>query len=306
MNRATVHLAAAALACATVAGVAGSTTRPAQGKDAKKVELKYPPATPQQIEAARKTTEDFAHKTREMVAGIRRIETAHFVIFTPWNRKSDKKLKSVCEKMYRLLCKQFTIPVRENVWVGKCPIFIFDRTEDYETFCKKVDKPGFEKAAGYCRYNTAGMVYIVMNRCRTRTRFYEVLVHEGTHGFTWRYLAHRQLPQWVSEGLADTMAAKLVPAGSASRKYKFATREAILKKKPIAPVFRKVGLNVFDYGIAQSLVRFLIAKDRKAFVQFVTRIKRGVAEADALKQSYDMTHEELEKAWRKKAAKAPR
>ena len=57
---------------------------------------------------------------------------------------------------------------------------------------------------------------------------------------------------------------------------------------------------------AQSLVRFLVARDRKAFVKFVHLMKQGKSEADALKEAYNLTREDLIRLWRGKATKALR
>ena len=66
-------------------------------------------------------------------------------------------------------------------------------------------------------------------------------------------------------------------------------------------VFDKVGLNEFDYGIAQSFVQFLISRDRKTFAKFVTALKQGQSEADALKDCYGFTRQTLVDAWKKAA-----
>ena len=267
---------------------------------------KCPPATPEQIEACRKKAQGWAAETKKFVKNLHQVETKHFLIYSPWNRSGDRKLARVCEKMYKTMCRQFDIPAKENFWVGKCPIFIFDRDEDFVKFCTDVAKRGNPKAAGWCAYDSTGFVFIAMNRCRNRTRFYEVLVHEASHGFVWRYLAHRSIPSWVSEGLAEYMAATLVPKCYAARNYKTATKEAVRKKKDISGIFKEVRLESFDYGIAQSLVRLLIAKDRKGFVKFVTLLKQGKAEAEALEESFGVTHKGLQKAWWKKVSKAVR
>ena len=267
---------------------------------------KYPPTTPEQIEACRKKVVGWTAATKKFVKKLHQVETEHFLIFSPWNKSGDRKLAQVCEKMYKTMCKQFDIPVKENIWVGKCPIFVFDRKEDFEKFCTDVAKRGNPKAGGWCAYDSTGFVFIAMNRSRNRTRFYEVLVHEATHGFVWRYLAHRNIPSWVNEGLAEYMAATLVPKCGAARNYKPATKEAVRKKKDISHIFKEIRLELYDYGIAQSLVRFLIAKDRKAFVRFITLMKQGKSEADALKETFDMTRAQLKKAWRKKVSRSVR
>ena len=287
---------------------AAATSPASESRKASKAEppRKYPQPTAQQIRTAREQAGKFAEKAKELAPGIHLVETDHFLLYTPWDQRADKRLSEVCEKLYAELCRQFDIPPKENIWVGKCPIYIFDRPEAYQEFCREADQQKFSKVAGYCAYDTDGFVYIVMNRGKTRRQFHELLVHEATHGFLWRYVEHRKIPVWVEEGLAEYMASTLMPRCSAARKYKKATKEAVQHNKDVSHIFRRVGLEAFDYGIAQSLVRFLIAKDRKGFARFVTRMKRGAAESEALAAAHGMTHEDLLEAWREAAAKALR
>lgn len=274
---------------------------PAQkDKNAEEV-VKYQKVTPEQIEANRKQAMDYAEAARKRLRiNLRLVETKHFLLFSPWSAKSNKPLERTVEKMYKALSKQFDIPVKENVWAGKCPIYIFDKQKDYVGFTTKIDKAGADKAAGYCRSSTSGFCYVVMGPCKTKTRFYEVLVHEATHGFVGRYLTNRFIPTWVNEGLADYMAATLVPKCSAARKYIAATKNVATKGTDGSRVFEDVGLNSFDYGVSQSLVRFMASRDHKGFIKFIKLIKQdGKTEEDALQEAYGWTHKELYAAWLK-------
>jgi hypothetical protein len=98
------------------------------------------------------------------------------------------------------------------------------------------------------------------------------------------------------------MAARLVPDGSASDKYVSATRKAIKDRIDIRPVFEEVELDSFWYGIAQSLVRYLISQKREAFVALVEDLKDGVATEAALKKHYGLTTDQLAAKWRRAAA----
>lgn len=264
---------------------------------------KYTAATAKQIEANRKLAMTWYAKTRAtVVASMHFIETDHFLIFSAWSRGNDKALRDICEKMYRAMCKQFDIPPAENIWAGKCPIYIFWETRHYEQFTTKVDERRMSAAAGYTAQRGA-FAYIVMNRCETRTRFYEVLVHEATHAFLARYRTNRTVPRWLNEGLAEYMAAELVPGCSAEEKYLSATRTAVRENRNVSSVFKTVEMNNFDYGIVQSIVRFLIARDRKAFIKLIRLIKDGKPEAAALHEAYKLTHAAMLTEWRAAAAK---
>ncbi len=292
---------------AALAADRGQTqAREGENADAEE-DLKYQKPTDEQIAAVRKLTEAYAAKTLEFSPKTHLVETDHFLLYSPWDKSADRQLRDICEKLYKALCKQFDIDPKENIWVHKCALYVFDDTAHFERFCKEVDKIGNPKAGGYCAWNSAGMVYIVMNKCPTRDRFYEVLVHEGTHGFISRYRNNRHIPIWVNEGLAELMAATLVPGCYAETNYVHATRAALRDGKDVRGVFDTVRLEAFDYGIAQSFVRFLIARNRKAFPEFFTLLKtEGKTEADALHEAYKLTREDLVRQWAKTAAKGLR
>jgi len=308
------RLPAAALAAAALlslpagpAAAAKPTSRPAEP-------LKYLPVAPKLIKAFAKQAETWAAEAKKFSPSIHRIETPHFVIYSDWKRSNDRALAGICEKMYRAMCSQFGIGPDQNLWAGKCPVYIFWAGKNYRKFTTEVDQRNMDKAAGYCTWNSSGFVYIVMNRvkqkgmstARAKTRFYEVLVHEATHGFLARYISNRSIPSWLNEGLADYIAATLVPRCSATRKHRDAAKEAVKEGKSIGHVFRQVGLNSFDYGIAQSLVRYLIARNRKGIAKLVTLIKQGATEAEALKQVYKLDHDRLAKAWYKAVSRSLR
>jgi hypothetical protein len=271
--------------------------------------LKYRPVTPEQARQNRRKATAWAEQARKaFVPTMHLVETEHFLIFSAWDRSNDRRLRDICEKMYDAMCVQFDIPAERNIWAGKCPIYIFWEVAHYERFCREVDKAGQRserliKANGYY-WQQGHFTYIVMNRCRTKRRFYEVLVHEATHAFLGRHISNRRVPRWANEGLAEYMSGTLVPGSTASTNYIRQSRIAVKENRDVSHIFQDVGLNAFDYGIAASIVRFMIASNRKGFVEFIRLLKLGKAEADALKEGFGMTHQELLKAWRAAVKKA--
>jgi hypothetical protein len=267
----------------------GAASKPAE-------DPKFRTPTPRQVEAAMAKAQEYADKVKTFAPGLRTVETPHFRIYSTFPTSDDKPLTETVEGMYVALCGQFDIPAKDNIWVGKCTLFLLAKDEDYVKFTKEVDKANLVSAGGYCSHYSMGMVYVIMRPCSTRTRFYEVLVHEHTHGFLARYLSDKEIPSWLNEGLADLMAAKLVPGCYAQKLVVNSTKTVIKEKKDISYIFEKVKES-FDYGVAQSLVQFLIARDRAGFIKLITEIKQGVEEEQALKDVYKLSHTELLKAW---------
>ncbi len=296
------------LVLAAGAGAAQPTTRAQRARKAKPKEparklIKFMPAAPEQVAANRQRALEIAETIRAFAPRLRLLETPHFLIFTEWGRRDDKALADICEKMYRAMCRQFNIPAKQNIWAGKCPIYVFRKNDHYVRFTKALGKAEFAAAAGFQYHQEDGFGYIVMNRAGTRRRFYEVLVHEATHAFIGRYLTNLPVPRWVNEGLAEYMAAMLVPGCQATKTYKKTSREAVKEQRDVGHIFHEVGLNRSDYDIAQSLVRFLIARDRKAFIRFIRFLKEGKGQHEALKDAFNLTAPQLLDAWRQAVVK---
>ena len=261
--------------------------------------LKFTPAKPEQIRRNRERAQEWGRKIRETISkdlGV--IETAHFLIYTTWARRDHAALAARCEAMYRALCREFNIPAARTIWAGKCPIFMFWKEEQFDAFTRTVDRRGAVGAGGYNVQTGDGFTYIVLNHTKTTTWFYEVLIHESTHAFLGRYLTNRAIPRWANEGLAEYMVAKLVKDCQANVKYEAATRLAVQRNLPVSPIFRMVRPHWFDYGIAQSLVRYLAATNRSGFIRFIQLIKEGKPESEALQEGMKLTHRDLESAWR--------
>ncbi|MDA1277845.1 MAG: hypothetical protein O2960_27935 [Verrucomicrobia bacterium] len=271
--------------------------------------IKYPiPAIPV-IEQNRSQAIAWAETARRtIVPTMHLVETDHFLIFSAWNPSNDRALRNVCEEMYAKLSRQLNVMPSEPVWIGKCPIYVFWKTQDYLRFTAEVDKTSARRAdvfhaAGY--HSTRGLFsHIVLNGAedfgQTRDgaiqRFYEVLVHEGTHAFMNRYVTGRTIPVWVEEGFADFMAATLVPLSDANLKYaKSARRE--LERGGLSKILDKKRLNYSEYGVAQSLIRFMIRSNPQAFHKFIILLKNGKNEADALRESYRASREDLLRNW---------
>jgi hypothetical protein len=269
------------------------------GKAKKDVPKKYQIPTDEAIAASRKALTDVADRAREEVGvKLHSIETPHFVVFSCFDKANDKGVAGTCEDMYKMLCKQFDVADDETVYVGKCGIFLLGTKEQFAKFAITIDKQEemAAKAAGYFKSGSMPS-YIVMNAPLDKVGYKTVLVHESTHAFLWRYISDHQVPLWLNEGIADASASALVPSGRLPGRLKSATKHAIKDGEDVMHVFKHVELNDFDYGIAQSWVQFLIARDHKAFIKFVTLCKEGKDEADAMQESYKLTRDEFVHAW---------
>jgi hypothetical protein len=277
----------------------------------RRILAKYPRPTPQEILANRTNAIALAEKTRQRIVWtMHLVETPHFLIFSAWNWSNDAILSGLCEGMYQKLAEQFNVPATDSVWIGKCPIYLFWDPAHYARFITEIDQSqaldsNMAHANGY--HATHGhFSYIVINGVsefgstleQAKIRFYHVLVHEGTHAFLSRYISDDSLPLWIEEGLADYIAAVLVPQSEANRTYLTASYAALRDPESVNHLLDKTrDLTPTEYGLAQSLVRFLVAQDRTAFVHFIELLKRGEADDDAMQEAFHVTRAEFVRDW---------
>jgi hypothetical protein len=98
------------------------------------------------------------------------------------------------------------------------------------------------------------------------------------------------------------MSKELVPKSYSANQYVESSKRAIQGRIDISPVFQDVPLDSFWYGISHSLVRYLVARDKKSFPKLITLIKEGTPVEEALEKSYGMDFRELQARWRKAVA----
>jgi len=121
-------------------------------------------------------------------------------------------------------------------------------------------------------------VITACHRGTSMPAFAHMLVHETSHGFNHRWMSPQRLPNWLNEGIAEWVGARIVR-----------NCDAVPLKEARAAAFMRssggVGRAFFtadnigpeQYGIASGLVRFLINRDAQAFAAFVRSVKEGQA-----------------------------
>lgn len=234
------------------------------------------------------------------------LETAHFIVFTDWDVREQGFLKTNVEGAYDLVSKQFDIPKKENIFVGKLPVFMFNKVADFRRYATQFDKFAIpDNIAGYYMGNNLGQGHLAMwkpdvsktggNVDMARERWGYVLVHEFTHAFVARYRTNAFIPRWLNEGLAEVIASQKFPRPSVYADVKSRQKEIdvtrLLRQKDL--------LKAEDYPVARTVVETLIVGDRKAFLTFFNDVKDGVTVSDALKARFNTDEDGLGQAWRK-------
>jgi hypothetical protein len=232
------------------------------------------------------------------------IQTPHFIIFTDWDPSEFNFLKENCEGAYAAVSKQFDIPVKENVFVGKLPVFMFAKHDDFRKYANTVDNfpvPG--SVAGYFTSHGDGTGHMVMWKPdvqkygvqAAKLQWAYTLTHEFTHAFVSRYRTNRNIPRWLNEGLAEVIAYNQFPITQAHLNARMRAGERF----DFAALFDDNQMPGGDmYPVMQTMVEAMIRDNRKAFLQMFNDIKDGMDPEEAMKKNYNAGYRQWEPAWR--------
>jgi len=296
-----------------IAGAGGSTARkgdpnpvdPLFARNTDKM-VKFDPPTPAenkaQLELARKKSAEYADK---LGLKLTELETDHFLIYTDWNTREHAGLKKAVEEAYGIVIKAFDISSRDNVFVGKLPVYLFDSQEEfvqfaetYDHFTRAANMPGYQRRAKDTQEALLAMYRPVPGYQEdAKTKFGGTLTWLLSSAFMERYRTSQNLPTWVNGGLASTLSRAAFPKMSNDALWTavFAGREPesirdILEDKAI--------WGSRTQAISETVVAAMIKTNGKSFIKFINLLKDGSSTTDALKAAYGWNYAELEVTWR--------
>jgi hypothetical protein len=278
---------------------AGATTKP----------QKFVAATKEQSDAAIAAAKKRGAEVEDVMKvkfGI--IESPHFIIFTDWDKREYDFLRSNMEAAYEIVSRQFEIPVKDNVFIGKLPVYMFAKQEDFQKFSRDAD--GSEAPAnvlGYYMGNNLGFGHMTMWKPKpgstkketsdAERKWATVLTHEFTHAFVARYRTNNFIPRWLNEGLAEVVAHKQFPR--AYPIYPYVRDRQTTRGGSIQDVLTDKGmLSGDDYPVAQTVVETLLVGQPKSFLPFFNDIKDGMSAEEALQKEYKTDLKGLENNWK--------
>jgi hypothetical protein len=270
--------------------------------------VKYLKSTPEQDAAAIETAKRFAADIADdMKLKFTELQTNHFILFTDWDPQEYEFLRLNLEEAYAAVSKQFGIPVKENIFVGKLPVFMFAKQKDFESFAQKYDGLNAgETLNGYYAGRSDGTGHMAMwkpdlvrnngNVKQAEEKWAYVLTHEFTHAFVNRYRSNARIARWLNEGLAEVIAQSCFPRPEAKQR---ARAMAGANNQLIDPIFDDDNMPSGQYyPVMQTMVEMLINKDTPRFIRMFNAIKDGDKTEDALKKFYGVDYTGLENAWR--------
>ena len=270
--------------------------------------VKYLQSTPEQDAAAIATAQRVgASVGEEMKIKFTEIQTTHFIIFTDWDPREFDFLKTNIEDAYTAVSKQFDISPKENIFVGKLPVFMFNKQRDFMKYATQYDDlPSGINLLGYYAGHGNGTGHMAMWKPKqavngvqgrgAEEQWAYTLTHEFTHAFVDRYKSNRRIPRWLNEGLAEVIAQTQFPQPN---RWAMAKQMAD-NNAPLDQLFDDDQLPGGPYyPVMQTMVQMLIQQNRQTFLQYFDAIKDGEKPEAALKKYYGVDYAGLEKAWKK-------
>jgi hypothetical protein len=279
------------------AGGKGSTTD-ATAEDVVRFQKPTPEQEARAMADARKTAAD---RQKALRIQLHEFETPHFLVFTNWPADQHNFLRENLEGAYGAVARQFEIPVTDNVFVGKLPVYMMDTPADFKRFALADRGPA--GAAGYYTGWSDGHGYMVMSKPDVDAWGREapivwarVLTHEFTHAFLARYKNNRHVPRWLNEGIAEVIAYGQFPSpGPYDRAFDMAAKDF-----DFSEVFdEKSPTNASLYPVYHTMTEALAREDRKAFLAMFNDIKEGVDPEEALTKHFKVkSFAALAQPWR--------
>ena len=239
----------------------------------------------------------FVQQVRGSFPALELVETHEFLVATDILPEQVAPFVASLDSMHDFLCSLYGIPQGEPVWKGKCLVFAFSREEDFLAFEGRFMNTQPQGVHGLCHQRSDGRVVMACFRGNDPAAFAHMLVHETSHGFNHRWLSPARIPSWLNEGLAEWVGSQVVPGSGQIRLKEASAFEAMRAGGRVGENFfddqRESRITPLQYGVASSLVRFLVTRDRKRFSQFVQLVKEGNSAEEALAATYRASLDEL-------------
>jgi hypothetical protein len=263
----------------------------------------WPPLSAEEHAAQVAELEAFVAEVKKDFPALAVSQTHEFLVATDIPPAQMAPFTAKLDAMHDFLCDLYGIPRGEPVWKGKCLVIAFLREEDFVAFEPRFMKVETGGAHGLCHQRSDGRVVMACHRGDDASAFAHMLVHETSHGFNHRWMSPSHLPNWLNEGIAEWVGTQVVPNCRQVPMKEARAAEFMKTGGSVGDDFFAAGpdhhINPVQYGIASSLVKFMVARDRKKFAAFVRGIKEGMSVDESLKTSFDASLADLIAAYGK-------
>jgi hypothetical protein len=257
----------------------------------------WPELSKEEHEAAVEVHRKLIKEVSAAVPGMTLHETHEFLFCTNIPQNQIAPYTAALDSMHDMMCEMYGIKKGEPVWKGKCLVMAFlDKAEfaSFErVFLKNDNVPS--QVYGLCHSYSDGKVIMACYRGDQPQEFAKMLVHETSHGFIHRYRTPAQLPTWINEGMADWIAAALVPQSTSVKRRQQEAIQRMYQTRSMGDNFltTKDHIEPWQYGTASSITDFLIRTNKASYTRFIQGIKEGLKWEESLKAAFKITPEQL-------------
>lgn len=236
----------------------------------------------------------------ELFPGTQLYETDHFLFTSNIPPEQVAPYVSSLDRMYAWMCRLYGVRREQKVWLGgKAPVFAFLAKEQFDAFEERYFPDAQQQLRslanvyGLCHLAPTGEVVIACWRGEDPNDFGQMLVHETSHGFIFRYKTKARLPNWVDEGMADLIGAEMVPASKTVPNRERQAIQQLLNTRSLGGMLSAERIEPTQYGIASNLNRFLLQANRVGYVRFIEALKEGMKWEEAIRIAYHSSPEDM-------------
>lgn len=249
----------------------------------------WPALTAEEHAAEVDRLKEFVGEVRQAFPKLEVAETHEFIVVTDIPATEIAPYVASLDSMHDLLCDLYGIPRGEPVWKGKCLVVAFRDEGEFHAFEARFMRAEVPQGVhGLCHQSSDGRVVMACHRGDDADAFAHMLVHETSHGFNHRWLSPERIPNWLNEGLAEWVGTQVVPRSRQVPAKEAQARAFMQQTGSLGPDFLTArNIQPIQYGISSQLVKFLVARDRKRFAQFVRGIKEGLSAEESLEAAFN-------------------
>lgn len=259
----------------------------------------WPRSTWEEYQTVVAEQREFLKKVGAACANMALYETENFLFFSNIPPQQVGPYVVSLDAMHELMCKTYGIKSGAPVWKGKGVVLAFLDRADFLTFEQTFMRVNPEGAYGICHSKGDGTSVIACYRGDRPEDFGKMMVHETSHGFVHRYNTLAHLPSWLNEGMAEVIGEKVVPKSTSVSRREIAALDRMKKTRNLGGNYFTQDQNIeaWQYGVASSMSKFMMAASGNAFVKFIDGIKEGMPWEESLKAHYNATPEQLVTAY---------
>lgn len=240
----------------------------------------------------------FVEEVRAVFPGLAITETHEFLVASDIPAAQLAPYVASLDTMHDFLCDLYGIPRGEPLWKGKCLVVAFLREDDYVAFEGRFMQTDTRGTHGMCHQRSDGRVVMACHRGNDAAAFAHMIVHETSHGFNHRWMSPEKLPNWLNEGIAEWVGARVVKNCDQVPLKEAHALVAMRSEGDLGPAFfTAANIQPVQYGMASGLVKLLVSRDAKKFATLVRSIKEGMPAEEALQESFGGSLDDLVRAY---------